>query len=255
MKFMLMQKNSNNTKKILQMIHTEKNNEKREMLHSVLNHNLNIARERDELLRLGNIIDAMKVIDRKFFALAGKDVYSDSPLSIGHEQTISQPRTVARMLMLAKVEKGMDVLEIGAGSGWNAALTSKLVDPAKVTSVERISPLAKFAENNFKGFIKSYPKKLNCEFVFADALDKKSKIWSKKYDRIIVTAGADNELSKKIQEMASELLKENGLLVYPTREHGSEGALELWKKKNNRLARLAREAGYVFVPLLEGEEK
>ena len=241
--------------RIDKMIKQENNQEKQRMLNSVLINNLGYAKERQDLLRLGNIIDVMKEVDRRFFAPLHEAIYIDAPLPIGHGQTISQPTTVARMLLLAKLKQGMNILEIGAGSGWNASLASRIVSPAKVTAVERIAPVLSLAKKNFENFEKNKHERLNAEFIFADALDKKNEFWKKKYDRIIVTAGAGKDLEKKLHEMGKKLLKDNGLLLYPTSEHGYDGALELWKNKKGKLTRVLREKGYSFVPLLKGEEK
>jgi len=241
--------------RIEKMINQENNQEKQRMLNSVLINNLGYAKGRQDLLRLGNIIDVMKEVDRRFFAPLHEAIYIDAPLAIGYGQTISQPTTVARMLLLAKLKQGMDVLEIGAGSGWNASLASKIVSPAKVTAIERIAPILSLAKKNFENFEKNKHERLNAEFVFADALDEKNKFWKKKYDRIIVTAGADKDLERKLQHMGKKLLKDNGLLLYPTSDHGYDGALELWKNKKGKLTRVLREQGYAFVPLLKGEEE
>ena len=104
------------------------------MLDSVLKNNKNIK-------NIKEVIGAMSKVDRSSF-ISAKDPYIDIPLSIGYGQTISQPTTVARMLCLLDLEKGMDVLEIGSGSGWNAALIAFLVNPGKVFSVERIKQIA-----------------------------------------------------------------------------------------------------------------
>ncbi|MCA1794674.1 MAG: hypothetical protein LC660_12555, partial [Desulfobacteraceae bacterium] len=66
--------------------------------------------------QVDDILHAMDKVDRKYFI--DHDPYVDAALSIGHGQTISQPSTVARVLMLAELSPGHDVLEIGFGSGW-----------------------------------------------------------------------------------------------------------------------------------------
>lgn len=89
------------------------------MLNDVYEYNENFPKE-----RVKDIIDAMKLVDRQLFVPAQllDSAYDDAPLPIGEGQTISQPSTVARMLLLLEAGKGKNVLEIGAGSGWNAAL-------------------------------------------------------------------------------------------------------------------------------------
>src|SRR3989344_5783736 len=101
--------------------------------------------------------EAARVVDRRFFE--NKDflnlAYEDIPLPIGEEQTISQPSTVIKMLQYLDLRKGQSVLEIGSGSGWNAALISYLIgNKGKVITVERRDSLTKLAKSNIKGFMK-----------------------------------------------------------------------------------------------------
>ena len=74
--------------------------------------------------------------------------YADHPLPIGCEQTISQPTTVMLMLQLLELLPGQRVLEIGAGSGYNAALLAEL--SGVVVTVERHKQLVKIAQDNLK---------------------------------------------------------------------------------------------------------
>ena len=245
---------SKKNKDILNLIKREPNKEKQNMLKEVYYNNLRYASTPKLVKSFKEIINAMIVVDRKFFVKKGeKYCYEDTPLPIGNNQTISQPTTVARMLLLSRLKPKMDVLEVGAGSGWNGSLTAFIVKPGKVLGVERIKPLAENAKNNLKQFKIKTKIKINAEFLHADALDKTSKIWKKKYDRIIVTAGVGPESLKKMREAGKDLLKENGLLLYPTNELGSYGALELWQKQKNKLKQVLREEGYSFVPLLRGK--
>jgi len=240
--------------KILSEIKKEKNKEKQRMLQSVYHNNLRYAQIPRSFNALKKIIEAMQTIDRRLFVSRGESFcYSDEPLPIGHGQTISQPTTVARMLLLSQLKPKLDVLEVGAGSGWNAALAAHLVKPGKVITVERIKPLQENAKNNFNKLIRSKKIKLHAEFIFADALDEKSKVWKRKYDRIIVTAGAGPDLINELQKMGQGLLKEEGILLYPTNEFGSYGALELWQKRKGKLQKIYREEGYSFVPLIKGK--
>ena len=215
---------------------------KKEMIESVLSHN----RDRRNLKE---ITKALEKIDRKFFVDANNP-YIDAPISIGHGQTISQPTTVARMLSLLELQKGQLVLEIGSGSGWNAALISYIVKPGKVVSVERIRELNELAQKNYNS-VKSKLNLDNAEFVFADALDKNKQIWKIKYDRIIATAAASLDFVEDLIEMGKSLLKEDGMIIFPT----EEGNLEVWQKKENKLKKIYREYGYAFVPLVKGTQQ
>ena len=200
--------------------------------------------------RIKKIVFAMYMTDRKYFMRKEykNNAYRDDAWPIGYGQTISQPTTVARMISMLDLKKKQEVLEIGSGSGWNAAVMAYMVYPGKVTSVERIKKLYEFAVSNFFRFAKEKDMDLKIDFIFADALDKKEDFWKKKYDRIITTAMVSGELSEKIKKLGTELLKERGLLLFP-----HKGGLELWKKENKRLSKIIRDGGYDFVPLLEGK--
>ena len=91
------------------------------------------------------VLEAMRAVPRHEFVPASvrDDAYVDSPLPIGHGQTISQPYIVALMTELARPSPGDRVLEVGTGSGYQAAVLSRLVD--KVFSVELVEPLARSA--------------------------------------------------------------------------------------------------------------
>ena len=91
------------------------------------------------------VLEAMRTVPRhEFVPLSVRDdAYVDSPLPIGHGQTISQPYIVALMTELARPAPGDRVLEVGTGSGYQAAVLSRLVD--RVFSVELVEPLAQSA--------------------------------------------------------------------------------------------------------------
>ena len=97
----------------------------------------------------------MQVIDRTFFVENIEDAYYDTALSIGYYQTISQPSTVARMLMLSELKAGQDLIELGAGSGWNASLMGFMVYPGKVLSLDIVPQLIEKAQSNLNSLKKS----------------------------------------------------------------------------------------------------
>lgn len=189
-----------------------------------------------ERMRIGKIvIEAFKKVPREEFVLPEwrDSAYEDSALPIIAEQTISQPSTVVLMLDALEMKPGMKVLEIGAGSGYNAALLSKIAD--KVYSIERIKELAEFAKKNLKR-----AKITNVTVIHADG--KKGHPKEAPYDRIIVTAGGE-----KIPKALLKQLKNNGVLLMPV---GPEYGQQLI-----RVRRFGKEytyeklGGYVFVPL------
>ena len=127
--------------------------------------------------------------------------YADYPLPIGCEQTISQPTTVMLMLQLLELLPGQRVLEIGAGSGYNAALLAEL--SGVVVTVERHKQLVRIAQENLK--------QAGYEDVIVVNGDGKQGYASEgPYDRIMVTAAAH-----QVQQKLKDQLSIGGLLVAP----------------------------------------
>lgn len=233
--------------KIIKIIRKVKDLDFRNLLTSVFANNYDHLTPQN-ISNFEGIIGAMSVVDRKYFTES--NCYVDEPMVIGHGQTISQPTTVARMLLMIDLKKKDNVLEAGTGSGWNAALMAHMVNPGKVITTERIHALLKIAEKNIKLFVKKTSKKLNVKVVLADILDENAEVWKNKYNKIVITAGVSYDNLRAINTMAVNLLKDNGMIIFPSSETGSYGALELWQKKGNDLKRIEREEGYAFVPLL-----
>ena len=127
--------------------------------------------------------------------------YADHPLPIGCEQTISQPTTVMLMLQLLKVLPGQRVLEIGAGSGYNAALLAEL--SGLVITVERHKQLFKIAQGNLKQA--GYE-----DIIVVNGDGKKGYAYHAPYDRIMVTAAA-----QKLPQQLKDQLSVGGLIVAP----------------------------------------
>ncbi|MDP3565109.1 MAG: protein-L-isoaspartate(D-aspartate) O-methyltransferase, partial [Methanoregula sp.] len=101
-------------------------------------------------IRNARVLAAMREIPRHHFIPPPFDqaAYDDNPLPIGSGQTISQPYIVALMTELLRPEPSDNVLEIGAGSGYQAAILSRLVQT--LTTIERIPAVAVLARNNLK---------------------------------------------------------------------------------------------------------
>lgn len=225
--------------------------EMRDMLRDVYNYNSRFAKNKEQKKLLEEILVAMSVIDRKFF-YSGEGTYYDIAMSIGEGQTISQPSTVARMLLLSDLKKGDDVLEVGTGSGWNACLIAYLISPGQISSIERIEKLKVRAEENLNELRKSlimnnkdaYEKLERIEF-YAENIFFPEKIRGRKYDKVIITAGIDSKQEEKIQELAELLLKKEGVLICPY----MFGPLTIYEK-NGKLRKKYTGEQYSFVPLL-----
>lgn len=182
------------------------------------------------------VLWAMGIVPREKFVSKEKENYAyfDCPLPIGMEQTISQPYMVALMTQCLSLEGSEYILEIGTGSGYQAAILSKLAK--MVYSVERIKILADQAEKIFKELeIK------NVKVVVGDGTNGLEEY--SPYDSIIVTAGAP-EIPKSLINQ----LKENGRIVIPVGNSFSQDLL-LGKKEKDKL-KIQKYGSCIFVPLL-----
>ncbi len=150
-----------------------------------------------------NVINAMLKVERHLFVPDEYKpyAYEDTPLPIGYGQTISQPYIVALMTELLKLRKEDKVLEIGTGSGYQAAILSLLAD--SVFTIEIIKELAETAEERLK--------KLNYNNVFVKCGDG-YKGWKEHapFDKIIITCAPE-----EIPEELVKQLKVGGIMVLP----------------------------------------
>lgn len=182
------------------------------------------------------VLEAMRKVPRHLFVPPGyaSAAYRDHPLPIGHGQTISQPYIVALMTELLAVSPGDRVLEVGAGSGYQAAILATL--GAVVYSIERIPEVAKSAEENLKRA--GIP---NVHVIVGDGT--RGHPPAAPYQGIIVTAAAP-----AIPRPLVEQLAEGGRLVAPV---GSRDLQELVKleKREGRVTKTSY-GGVVFVPLV-----
>tara|TARA_B100000700_G_C14782083_1_gene731856 strand:- start:94 stop:756 length:663 start_codon:yes stop_codon:yes gene_type:complete len=182
----------------IKKITTEENNLIKKQKKDLLLYWLN-----SQLVINESVLQAFKSVQREFFVDSSyRDLsYSDQPLPIDSGQTISQPTTVIIMLQLLNVFPENHVLEIGTGSGYNAALLAKIA--RSVVTIERHKKLAKQALKNLK---KSNLTKVK-------VIEGDGKLGYKNlapYDRIIVTAAAN-----QVPESLKSQLRLGGLLVAP----------------------------------------
>ncbi|MFO7963406.1 MAG: protein-L-isoaspartate(D-aspartate) O-methyltransferase [Desulfobacterales bacterium] len=184
------------------------------------------------------VLNAMKEVPREKFVPdhLSEFAYEDSPLPIGEGQTISQPYIVAAMTLYLEVAENDRVLEIGTGSGYAAAVLSRLVK--QVFTIERHESLITAAKERFSelGFD-------NVEVIYGDGtlgLPEKAP-----FDAILVTAGAPH-----IPEPLKQQLAVGGRMVIPV--GGSSRAQELMRVRRNSEDDFSREelASVRFVPLV-----
>ncbi|MGB9521993.1 MAG: protein-L-isoaspartate(D-aspartate) O-methyltransferase, partial [Anaerolineales bacterium] len=161
--------------------------------------------------------------------------YEDHPLPIGYGQTISQPYIVAWMTELLELKPAQKVLEIGSGSGYQAAILAQLgyVD---VYSVEIVPQLAKEAQDRLRrlGYTKVHLKQGDGYFGWQEYAP---------YDAILVTAAPDHLPPPLIAQ-----LKDGGRLVIPIGPPGSYQTLWKFVKHGNQLQGYDL-GGVIFVPL------
>lgn len=154
-------------------------------------------------IRDNKILKVMEEIPRHKFVPENYQIYAynDTPLPIGYGQTISQPYIVALMTELLEIQPQDKILEIGTGSGYQAAILSKLAK--EVYTIEIIEELCQRAQKTLKEL-----KYENITVICGDGY--KGYKTKAPYDKIIVTAAPE-----KLPEELLNQLKEKGILVTP----------------------------------------
>lgn len=200
-----------------------------------------IARLEEKGIQNTNVLEAMRMTPRHLFvdeALASR-AYEDTALPIGHKQTISQPYVVAIMTE-AIMQNGIPnkVLEIGTGSGYQAAVLAALVK--EVYTVERIEPLYQQARRRAMNL-----GLRNIKFKLSDG----SWGWENyaPYDAIVVTAAP-----KEIPSTLLDQLADDGCLVIPVGRTTEIQDLKLIHKTQKGIKERTIEA-VSFVPLVQGK--
>lgn len=197
-----------------------------------------VARLRDHYgIRDVRVLEALRNVPRHFFvpeALQSR-AYGDHALPISANQTISQPFIVARMTELLELDGNSRVLEIGAGSGYQTAVLSRIA--AQVYAIERIGDLAREAQARIR-HLEIYNATVKC---FDGTLG-----WAANapYDGILVAAGGPT-----IPEPLIAQLKIGGRLVVPVGEsRDSQRLIRVIKTETGR--REEDHGGCAFVPLI-----
>ncbi len=185
------------------------------------------------------VLRALEEVPREAFVAEGDraDAYRDSALGIACGQTISQPFVVAYMTEQLQLQKHHRVLEIGTGSGYQAAILSKLAK--QVLTVERFRTLVDAARRRLEKM--GYN---NVEVMLADGYDLPANIGS--FDRIIVTAAM-----VQIPDSLIERLETDGILIAPVGPHHGVQTLVRIVKTATGIERKAL-VDVRFVPALPG---
>ncbi len=190
-----------------------------------------LARERQRMVQKqlvprgikdGRVLAAMAKVPREEFVPPESRAasYEDGPLPIGYDQTISQPYIVAFMTEQLRLSPTDRVLEIGTGSGYQAAILAELA--GEVYTIEIVAPLAQSAEAALQ--------RLGYKNVHVKVGDG-NKGWPENapFDAIIVTCAPD-----KVPQLLTDQLKESGRMIIPVGDRFAQ-QLYLLEKKNGQL--------------------
>ncbi len=187
------------------------------------------------------VLAAMGKVPREEFVPADvrPSAYEDGPLPIGYDQTISQPYVVAFMTEQLRPKRSDRVLEIGSGSGYQAAILGELV--AEIYTIEIVEPLAKSAEATLQRLDYN-----NVHIKMGDGY----KGWPEEapFDAIIVTCAPE-----KVPQPLVYQLKDGGRMVIPVGERFAQ-QLYLLEKKNGQLKESVT-LPVRFVPMLRETQK
>lgn len=183
------------------------------------------------------VLDAMARVPREEFVPPEMcdAAYEDGPLPIGYGQTISQPFTVAFMCEALRLDGGEKVLEIGAGSGYSAAVLSLLAK--SVFSIERVPELAEQARERLA--------RLGYDNVRVISGDGTLGLPAEApFDAIVVTAGAEALPDTYVQQ-----LRMQGRIVIPIGEYRYNQEMYRFTRQEGEL-RVENLGGFAFVPLI-----
>ena len=184
------------------------------------------------------VLESMKSVPRHLFVPKNlqKNAYEDRPLPIGYGQTISQPYIVALMTELLKLDYDKKVLEIGTGSGYQAAILSKIV--REVYTIEIYKELSKRAKSKFKSLNYNNILTLNADGYYG---------WEQHapFDAIIVTCAPSFVPPPLIQQ-----LKVGGLMVIPVGPPFTVQKLLLLQKVSNKNVITEEICSVSFVPFI-----
>jgi protein-L-isoaspartate(D-aspartate) O-methyltransferase len=186
------------------------------------------------------VLAAMAAVPRHEFVPADQveQAYNDHPLLIGHGQTISQPYIVALMTELIDLQPGERVLEIGTGSGYQAAILAQLTD--QVYTIEIIPALAEQAQATFE--------RLGYDEITAKQGDG---YWGWEehapFEAIVVTAAPDHIPQPLVNQLA-----DGGKMVIPVGPPGGYQSLWVVERQGEEIQR-RNWGGVIFVPLTREE--
>ena len=207
------------------------------------------------ILRTESVENALRIVKRENFLWAGDQkslAYVDEPVLLGGTfQTISAPHMVVMMLEALELSPGMSVLEIGTGSGYNAALMAQIVlskefltEPL-ITTIERDNELVKFATENLKRA--GYEKAV--KVIHGDgSLGYPPRSEKETYDRVMITAATPD-----IPSFLKAQLKTPGILLAPVGSRSFQTLVKLRKTPGSLEPKEEKLVECMFVPMI-GED-
>lgn len=192
------------------------------------------------------ILDAMMRVPRHSFFFDPEFLhraYDDTAFPIGEGQTISQPYTVAYQTKLLEVKKSDKVLEIGTGSGYQAAVLAEM--GARVFTIERQKKLFDRTRALFEEMMTVRPALMRVKMRYGDGYEG----WPTfaPFDKILVTAGS-NEVPQKLLEQ----LKNGGIMVIPVGNDKVQQMVRITKISKDEIKQEVFDS-FKFVPLLKGK--
>lgn len=201
----------------------------------------NLADDIADKVMLNNALyQAFVDVDREVFMPTGlkTHAYKLDALPLSDDQWISSPLTVAKMTLALEIDKNVDsILEVGCGSGYQAAILSKLI--RRVFTIERIESLVRGAKERFNA--------LGIHNIHA-RFDDGQKGWRDfaPFDRILFSASASS-----IPDILFEQLKVGGMLVAPMQKNDKTQVITRFKKSEQGMEKEELE-GCLFVPVVDG---
>jgi protein-L-isoaspartate(D-aspartate) O-methyltransferase len=183
-----------------------------------------------------SVLDAFRRVPRHLFVekMLYAQAYDDNALPIGNGQTISQPYVVALMTQILKIEKDQKILEIGTGSGFQAAILAQF--SRRVYTIERNRDLAAMALRRLRDL--GYEN-----IVFKTGDGTRGWVQHAPYDRIIVTAGAPAIPQELVDQLAV-----GGRMIIPAGDRSVQD-LEVYEKRADGIDK-SKAGSVVFVPLI-----
>lgn len=193
----------------------------------------------DELILSPELYKALRQTPRGVFAPVSTHAYKLDAQPISGNQWISSPLTVAKMTLALEADGVDNVLEIGCGSGYQAAILAKLAH--RVFSVERIEKLATEAKKRFET--------LNIKNIHV-RYDDGNNGWKSyaPYDRILLSAATES-----VPQNLFNQLKNGGILVAPIKKGDKQYIVKFQKDDNGNICETKLDE-CMFVPLLKGRE-